>query len=80
MHISLRRPDGTNITLRGGTDHAGSRDEMVMAESLGMNVAKRRGMRKAIVALARGLAVIMHRMISDGTEFCWNRNDLPTAS
>ncbi|ERI15305.1 hypothetical protein O206_19705 [Ochrobactrum sp. EGD-AQ16] len=51
-----------------------------MAESLGMNVAKRRGMRKAIVALARGLAVIMHRMISDGTEFCWNRNDLPTAS
>lgn len=45
-----------------------------------MNVAKRRGMRKAIVALARRLAVIMHRMISDGTEFCWNRNDLPTAS
>ncbi len=38
-----------------------------------MNVAKRRGRRKAIVALARRLAVIMHRMWSDGTEFRWTR-------
>ncbi len=32
-----------------------------------MNVAKRRGLQKATVALARRLAVIMHRMWSDGT-------------
>ena len=32
-----------------------------------MNIAKRRGQKKAIVALARRLAVIMHRMWSDGT-------------
>jgi transposase len=38
-----------------------------------MNVAKRRGLRKAIVALARRLAVIMHRMWLDGTEFRWTR-------
>ena len=38
-----------------------------------MNVAKRRGLQKAIVALARRLAVIMHRMWSDGTEFRWTR-------
>ena len=38
-----------------------------------MNVAKRRGLKKAIVALARRLAVIMHRMWSDGTEFRWTR-------
>jgi transposase len=44
-----------------------------------MNVAKRRGAQKAIVALARRLAVIMHRMWSDGTEFCWTREHLPTA-
>src|SRR3977135_583272 len=31
-----------------------------------MNIAKRRGQKKAIVALARRLAVIMHRMWSDG--------------
>ncbi|MDL2407586.1 IS110 family transposase [Rhizobium calliandrae] len=46
-----------------------------------MNVAKRRGLRKAIVALARRLAVIMHRMWSDGTEFRWTRdNDVAKAA
>jgi transposase len=30
-------------------------------------------MKKAIVALARRLAVIMHRIWADGTEFCWTR-------
>ena len=46
-----------------------------------MNVAKRRGRQKAIVALARRLAVIMHRMWSDGTEFRWTRNDnIPAAA
>jgi transposase len=38
-----------------------------------MGVAKRRGMRKAKVALARKLAVILHRMWIDGTEFHWSR-------
>ena len=35
----------------------------------GMNVAKRRGMGRARVAVARKLAVILHRMWSDATEF-----------
>ncbi len=38
-----------------------------------VNVARRRGLQKAIVALARRLAVIMHRLRSDGTEFRWTR-------
>jgi len=38
-----------------------------------MNIAKRRGRQKAIVALARRLAVIMHRIWSDGTEFLWTK-------
>jgi len=33
-----------------------------------MQIARRRGMKKAIVALARRLAVIMHRIWVDGTE------------
>jgi transposase len=45
-----------------------------------MNIAKRRGRQKAVVALARRLAVIMHRMWSDGTEFCWTRQSLPIAA
>jgi transposase len=36
-----------------------------------MQIAKRRGMKRAIVALARRLAVIMHRIWVDGTEFRW---------
>src|SRR6266545_3837105 len=38
-----------------------------------MQIARRRGMNKAIVALARRLAVIMHRIWVDGTEFRWTR-------
>ena len=35
----------------------------------GLGVAKRAGMRKAKVALARKLAVVLHRMLVDGTAF-----------
>jgi transposase len=38
-----------------------------------LEVAKRRGMRRAKVALARKLAVILHRMWMDGTTFRWTR-------
>ena len=38
-----------------------------------MQIARRRGMKKAIVALARRLGVIMHRIWVDGTEFRWTR-------
>jgi transposase len=38
-----------------------------------MKIARQRGRKKAIVALARRLAVIMHRIWVDGTEFKWTR-------
>ena len=38
-----------------------------------MQIARRRGLKKAIVALARRLAVVMHRIWLDGTEFRWTR-------
>jgi transposase len=38
-------------------------------KSWAMRIAKRAGMRKAKVALARKLAVIMHRMLADAKEF-----------
>jgi transposase len=38
-----------------------------------MQIARRRGMKRAIVALARRLAVIMHRIWANGTEFRWTR-------
>jgi transposase len=44
-----------------------------------MKIARRRGMKKAIVALARRLAVIMHRIWVDGTEFRWTREETVAA-
>jgi len=38
-----------------------------------MKIARHRGIKKAIVALARRLAVIMHRIWVDGTDFRWTR-------
>src|ERR1700756_3132123 len=38
----------------------------------GIRVAQRRGLSKATVAVARKLAVILHRMWVDKTEFCWS--------
>jgi transposase len=37
----------------------------------GMDVAKRRGLKRAKVALARKIAVILHRMWVDGTTYRW---------
>jgi len=44
-----------------------------------MQIARRRGLKKAIVALARRLAVIMHRIWIDGTEFRWTRQEAAAA-
>jgi transposase len=44
-----------------------------------MQIARRRGRKKAIVALARRLAVIMHRIWVDGTEFRWTRQEAAAA-
>jgi transposase len=44
-----------------------------------MKIARRRGGRKATVALARRLGVIMHRIWSDGTVFRWTKESAPAA-
>src|SRR6516165_8131532 len=45
-----------------------------------MQIARHRGMKKAVVALARRLAVIMHRIWVDGTEFRWTREQAAAAA
>jgi len=45
----------------------------------GMAIARRRGMKRAIVAVARKLAIILHRMWLDGTEFRWGKEAAPAA-
>jgi transposase len=48
----------------------------------GIQVAQRRGIRRAIVAVARRLAVVLHRMWVDGSEFRWRRDNatVPTVA
>jgi transposase len=45
----------------------------------GTRLAKRIGTKKATVAVARKLAGILHRMLSDGTEFRWSAKEGPAA-
>jgi len=49
-------------------------------KSWAMRIARRAGMRKAKVALARKLAVIMHRMLADGKEFDAAATSQPAAA
>jgi transposase len=42
----------------------------------GLSIAKRRGMAKAKIAVARKLAVILHRMWIDGTDFRFGKEAL----
>ena len=44
-----------------------------------MQIARRRGMKKAVGALARRLAVVMHRIWVDGTTFRWTREEAAAA-
>lgn len=45
-----------------------------------VDVAKRRGMRRAKVALARKLATVLHRIWADGTEFVWGKEKTAAAA
>jgi transposase len=46
----------------------------------GLRVAKMRGLKRAKVALARKLAVVLHRMWVDGSEFRWSGTRAATAA
>jgi len=45
----------------------------------GIRIAKRSSMKNALVAVARKLSVILHRMWCDGSEFRWEKPNLETA-
>jgi transposase len=43
-------------------------------------LARKIGHKKATVAVARKLAVILHRMWRDGTEFRWSNKEVASAT
>ena len=46
----------------------------------GTALAQRRGLRRATVAVARKLAIILHRMWADGSDFRWRREEAAAAT
>ena len=52
-------------------------EKLVGVKAWGIRLAKRSGLRKAKVAVARKLAVILHRMWIERTEFKWSSRRLP---
>ena len=64
-------------TLRGELSQAEAGEILGLSDrtfkAWGIAVARRRGKQKAIVAVGRRLAVILHRMWVDGTDFRWGK-------
>ena len=82
LQVSIRRDQSNrcDIKVRGRDDACEAAQVMLTRtnkwswlKAWAMQIARRRGMRKAIVALARRLAVILHRIWVDGTDFRWTR-------
>jgi transposase len=49
------------------------------SKAWGTRLAKKIGTKKATVAVARKLSVILHRMLRDGSEFGWSAREAQTA-
>ena len=75
--ISSDRGDALmrEMLFEGGPGADDPQPQVVVAQGLGHGDARHRGMKRAIVAVARRLAVIMHRRWVDGTEFRWTREE-----
>ena len=79
QNIPLRRRHDAGHALRSSSERDAFK-KWSWLKAWAMQIARRRGMKKAIVALARRLAVIMHRIWVDGTEFRWTREQVAAAA
>jgi transposase len=71
--ITRRRRNDAGDALRSAQSMLFHSAKWSWFKAWAMQIARRRGMKNAIVALGRRLAVIMHRIWVDGTEFRWTR-------
>src|SRR5713101_370344 len=68
------------VDRTGAISRCGDEMMRMMLYEAAQSMLVHRGMKKAIVALARRLAVIMHRIWVDGTEFRWTREQATAAA
>ncbi len=71
----MRRRDATLLPLRSGHILLTRVESCSTLKAWGIRLAKRSSMRKAKVAVARKLVVILHRMWIDGTNFYWTSKE-----
>lgn len=75
-HVSLRRDAMMRKLLYEAAQSMMTRVvKWCWLKAWAMNIAKRHGSKKAKVALARRLAVVIHRMWVDGSEFRWTKEE-----
>ena len=80
FHLVLESHDGRALGADSEEKHEPVSDiDTVLVDCL-KALDPERPIREAIVALARRLAVIMHRIWVDGTEFRWTREQAPAAA
>ena len=65
----MRGQSGADAPVRSRQCHVDDYKGQLKLKDWAFAIAKRSTMRKARVALARRLAIIMHAMLRDGTEF-----------
>ena len=73
-HLEVRRRHATKLPEAGVLPTRVPKWSAVKV--WGVRLAQRNGLRKAKVAVARRLAVILHRMWIDGTEFNWSKQEI----
>src|SRR3954466_10762819 len=73
----MGRQASPNLPVRGSDRPSLSDQKMVFPQGWGIKLAKRVGMKKAKVAIARKIAVILHCIWVDGTSFDWGHASRP---
>lgn len=72
-HLEVRRRDAAKLSFEAAGVLLTRVPKWTAVKAWGIRLAKRNGLRKAKAAVARNLAVILHRMWIDGTEFNWSK-------
>ena len=69
QHLQVWGPSGADLVVRGRQRDADALPPRIGSQGMGAGTARRSTMRKARVALARRLAIIMHAMLRHGSTF-----------
>ena len=72
-HLEKRRSPNQALPVRSRERPAQRGKAMVSLKAWGVRLAKRVGIKKAKTAVARKLAVVLHCIWVDGTEFQWGK-------